>query len=114
MKNVFFILATVFFLASCEKMGEHHKKDKPCAVVSTENVPSSVTKSFEAKYPATKVDTWFNKDNKGFAAAFKVNNKKSVAVFDNDGNFQNEINDDQQGDHQDNDEGCGCETEDGD
>lgn len=109
MKNIFILLASIFLIASCEK-GNFGKKDHPCAVVAKENVPSTITKAFEAKYPATSVDTWFNKDNKGFAAAFKSNNTKHVAVFDNDGNFQNEINEDQQGDHQDNNnEGCECE-----
>ncbi len=113
MKNLLILSCSLFFFVSCEKWDGFHKKDKPCPVVNAADVPASVTKSFDTKYSGAVVDTWFNKDNAGFVASFKQAGKKTIARFDNDGNFENEIN--QDGDHQDNnEEGCDCETEDND
>ena len=115
MKKLLIISLGLLVFASCEKWREH--KEKPCPVVASTDVPSEVRKSFDAKYPGASVDTWFNKDNAFFCALFKLNGNETRAFFNNDGSFEKEeIDDNQQGDHQDNDndEGCECEIEDGD
>ena len=108
MKKLFILFASVVLLASCER-----EKKNLCPVVAATNVPNAVTKSFESKYPGTTVTTWFNKDNTSYCAKFTQNGKGSRAYFDNNGIFQNEQLE-QDGEHQDNnDEGCDCETDDG-
>ena len=114
MKKLLIISISILFLASCEKLGLD-KKHKPCATVSQDGVPSAVVSAFQTKHPGIAVKTWFNKDNNGFTALFDSNGKDALDFFDNSGNFQKEeIDNDQQGDHQDDDDdkGCECETED--
>ena len=118
MKRLLIIAIGITMLTACEKW--HDRKDKPCPTVASESVPAEVKKSFDAKYPATSVDTWFNKDNNGYAASFTYNGNKTLAQFANDGTFQKEEvdgdNNNQQGNHhdKDDDEGCECETGDND
>ena len=115
MKILLVISTSVFLFASCEKLNLFDKKDKPCTVLTQDAVPTAVVSSFQTKHPSTTVKKWFNKDDKGYAASFTSNGKGNVALFDNNGNFQEELENDEQGDHQDNDnEGCDCETEDND
>jgi hypothetical protein len=116
MKKLFIILIATLFFASCEKLGLD-KKDKPCPTVSADAVPVAVTKAFQDKHPEVTDKTWFNKDNNSYVALFDNNGKETFAYFDNSGNFQKEeIDNEQEGDHQDNDDdddkGCECEMED--
>lgn len=119
MKKLLAIVLTLVTLVSCEKLDllSKHKKDKPCAVVAAETMPSKVTASFQTKYLGVTVEKWFNKDNNGYCALFTLNGKKTLSQFNNDGVFLNEETDvEQEGNHQDDndndsDSGCECETE---
>ncbi len=115
MKKLLVILFSTTLFASCEKCDLFDKDEKPCEIVAVEKVPASVVESFKTKYPAITVDTWFNKDNTGYAAAFTKDNNDMLSLFDNNGNFQSEENEDLDDDNNDNnedEEGCECETED--
>lgn len=102
------ILAIATIVVSCEK--EKESKNL-CPVISEKAVPSSVISAFQQKYPNVIIEKWFNKDNKGYCAMFTFNGKETKALFDNNGNFQNEEIDNE-GEHKDNDDnGCECETE---
>ncbi len=121
MKKTLIIVSALVLLASCEKMEKlnpfnKEKKEKPCPEVSSAAVPSPITKTFESKYPGAVVKKWLNKDGKSFCAVFSINSTKKTAFFNPDGTFQKEENDnnDQNGDHQDADNGCNCSSEDGD
>lgn len=116
MKKIVAIFSLSLFLFSCEKDGlfNHHDKNKPCPVVAAEAVPVKVKTTFETKYPATTVTTWFNKDNNSYCALFTANGRQERAFFDNDGNFRNEEieGDNNNNNHQDNNQdGCDCDTE---
>ncbi len=122
MKKVVFISAAVLIaLSACER--ERHVPK--CPVVAEASIPKAVTTAFYAKYDGTfesashitKVEKWFNKDNKAYAALFMHGGKKTLSFFDNNGNFEQEqgFQGDQQGEHQDgDDEGCECREGDGD
>ena len=114
MKNLLYVLIAGVLFISCEKDGLFGHKDKSCPEVSISALPAAVKTAFEKQYPATTASVWFNKDNKAYVAKFSKNGVETLARFSNDGTFENEQMEDQQGDHQDNDEGCECETEDGD
>lgn len=120
MKKLLVFLIGLTILSACEKgnLFEKNKKDKPCAIVTPETMPSSVTTAFQKKYPGVTVEKWFNKDNTGYCALFTLNGKKTLTQFNNDGGFVREETEvEQQGNHQDgnnNDSGCECETEEGD
>jgi hypothetical protein len=111
MKHLMLALSIVTVFSSCEKF-ELFDKENPCAIVAPEKIPSTVSESFKTKYPGVTVDTWFNKDNNGYAASFKKDGTERISLFDNDGNFQSEIDedndDDNDGDHED---GCDCDSE---
>ncbi len=118
MKKLLVILIGLATLSACEKGNLFDKKDKPCAIVTAETMPSSVTTSFQTKYPGIAVEKWFNKDNTGYCALFNLNGKKTLSQFNNEGSFVKEETEvEQEGNHQDGndkDSGCECETEEGD
>ncbi|MBA3664529.1 MAG: hypothetical protein H0W61_10020 [Bacteroidetes bacterium] len=120
MKKIAIVAFMTIFLTSCEKFDIKHPfkkeaKEKPCAIVTRESLNADVLAAFKVKYPTTTDETWYNKDNNGFAATFTLNGKKTLALFNNDGSFANEQEgDNQEGDHQDSnndDKGCSCELE---
>ena len=116
MQKLFFISAIALFFASCEKLG-FEKEEKPCPTVSADGVPGAVVSAFSTKHPGSPVKTWFNTDNKGYAALFDHTGKEALDYFDNSGNFQKEEidGDNQDGNHDEedgDDKGCECETED--
>jgi hypothetical protein len=111
-KILLVIFALQFILISCEK---EDRNDNHCPVVDAKSVSAKVISAFETRYPATMVEVWFNKDNKGYCAYFKKNGSGIMIHFQNDGTFIREEVQDQQGNHQgsdDDDEGCECEVED--
>ncbi len=120
MKKLIVILISFTILTACEKVNlfERNKKDKLCPIVTTETIPSSVSTTFQTKYPGVVVEKWFNKDNTGYCALFTLNGKKTLSQFNNDGRFvKEEAEVDQQGNHQDDnskDSGCECKIEEGD
>ena len=111
MKKLFllFVVASVV-LISCDKDCDHD--DLPCELVNSKLIPGIVADSVNAKYPGVVVLQWFNKDNKGYCAHFMVNNKITSALFDNNGKFIREGDDNkqQEGQHKD-DDGCECEED---
>ena len=123
-KPIILFTILVMGLTACEKIKEidlFHKKDKQCAVVTADQIPSEVTSAFSTKYPGASVEKWFNKDGTGFCALFTLGGKKTLVQFNNDGSFVKEEDDmDEQGDHQDgdhhdkmnDDKRCDCEAED--
>lgn len=118
-KTIILSLALITCLTACEKMElfDRDKKDKPCAIVSSETLPSEVSVAFQTKYQGATVETWFNKDNIGYCALFTFNSVKTLAQFNNDGSFVKEETEvEQEGEHEDedNDSGCECEVEDDD
>jgi hypothetical protein len=122
MKKILILFSAIIIgLTSCEKMHDinlFHKKDKPCAVVTADQIPSAVSSAFTAKYPGVSADKWFDKDGTGFSALFTMNGKKGLTQFNNDGSLvKEELDVDEQGDHQNgnhhdknDDKGCECET----
>ena len=110
-KLLTFLFALQFIFISCEKDNEN---EFPCPVVDAKVVPVIVKNAFEAKYPTSTVEIWFNKDNTGYCAYFMLNTKKTLVHFKNDGTFIKEEAQDQNGNHQNNneDEGCECEVDD--
>jgi hypothetical protein len=82
-------------------------------------VPQLVKDSFAARYPATNVTTWFNKDSVAFCAFFISSaNIEKLAQFANNGSFiKEEVETQQDGQHEDSTVtggkvtgGCECET----
>ncbi len=123
MKKIAIIALLTVVFASCEKFDIKHPfrkeaKAKPCAVVNRESLSADILTAFKTKYPNATGETWYNKDNTGFAASFTLNGNKTLAFFNNDGSFaKEEVDNNQEGDHQDNnndDTGCSCELEGGD
>ncbi|MDQ6757947.1 MAG: hypothetical protein M3004_13545 [Bacteroidota bacterium] len=111
MKKLYLLVFLLqFAIISCEK----EKKEFPCPVVVAEEVPVTVKSSFESKYAksTTDIKKWFKKDNEGYCAYFILNNKKTLAHFKNDGTFLDEKVEGKEGSHDDDDEGCECETDD--
>lgn len=113
MKKIIILLAVLTSLTSCEKWNPFNKdkKEKPCAIVSSEILPSEVIATFQIKYSGATVETWFNKDNTGYCALFIFNGLKTLAQFNNDGSFVNEEVE-QEGEQESKDSGCECEIED--
>ncbi|MCW3070324.1 MAG: hypothetical protein JWO44_214 [Bacteroidetes bacterium] len=114
MKKLLVIATALVTLISCEKgdLFEKNKKDKPCAVVSPETIPSAVASSFQNKYAGAAVEKWFNKDNAGYVTLFTWNGKKTLSEFSNDGAFlKEETEADHQDGNDDNDSGCECEID---
>lgn len=106
---------------SCKKEGKENA-EKLCPVVAPGAVPQLVKDSFAARYPATNVTTWFNKDSVAFCAFF-VNSAsiEKLAQFANNGSFiKEEVEIHQDGHHEDDTTtvagsktatgGCECET----
>ncbi len=115
MKKLIYFSAIVIFFSSCEKLNfDFLKKDKPCPTLSEDAVPATVVAAFQTRHAGVVVEKWFDKDGKSVVAAFELNGKDALDFFDNNGNFQKEeVDQDQQGNHQDNDDkGCDCEVED--
>lgn len=112
-KTIILLAVLITSLTSCEKWNpfDKDKKEKPCAVVSSETLPLEVYTAFSTKYPGYTVETWFNKDNTGFCALFIFNGVKTFAQFNNDGSFVNEEVE-KEGEHENKDSGCECEIED--
>ena len=115
--KIFLLLAfSLILLTSCEKLDffDNDDKDQPCATVAPDNVPALVKSSFQRLYPEVTVQLWYNKDNKGYVALFTNNAVKTLAFFDNEGNFLRENlqdhddDDDHDDDHDDDDDDCGC------
>lgn len=125
MKKLFIISSAVVFFASCTKPGREGVTQgvtqKTCPTVSANAVPYVVTKAFQDKHPGITAKTWFNKDDKGFAAKFDNNGKDALIFFDNNGNFQKEEIDgdnhhgghengeNENGDHENGNDDNGCE-----
>lgn len=110
MKILFLLIAFTITFTSCEK----NEEKKSCPVVTTDYLPKAVIAAFQQKYPTERVNKWFNKDNNGYCALVTINGEKELIEFDNIGNFvQEEIVNEQDGDHQDNndDNECECETD---
>ncbi|MDQ2719870.1 MAG: hypothetical protein M3Z26_08960 [Bacteroidota bacterium] len=87
MKKIFLITAVsvvaIFF--ACNKEGKE-KSENICPVVAASAVPQAVKDSFAARYPATNVTTWFNKDSVAFCAYFiTTGNIEMLAQFANNG-----------------------------
>ncbi len=116
MRNLYVILLTLTLgLSACEKSGKEDD-DIECPVVDSKSLPKDIVAAFAEKYPNETVITWFNKDNKGYAAFFVSNNVKKIVVFNNEGSFMKEqVKNKQHGQHEDEDEdedeGCECETD---
>ena len=112
-KLIIILFAFQFIFISCEKDNEN---ENPCPVVDAKVVPAIVKDAFAAKYPTSTVEIWFNKDNTGYCAYFKLNTDKTLVHFKNDGTFIKEEVQDHNENHQnkdeDEDEGCECEADD--
>lgn len=115
MKKSIALACLVMIMASCEKMKEinpFEKKDKHenvCPTVSPETMPSGVTTAFNQKYKGATGVTWFDKDGVSYCAVFSINGKETKALFNRDGSFNSEeVEQDNQGDHQNKDSGCEC------
>lgn len=107
---------------SCKKEGKENA-EKLCPVVAPGAVPQLVKDSFAARYPATNVTTWFNKDSIGFCAFFVSSASiEKLAEFANNGSFIKEEVEIHHDGHQEDDStstvaggkaptgGCECET----
>jgi hypothetical protein len=114
MRNLYVILLTLTLgLSACEKSGKEDD-DIECPVVDSKSLPKDIVAAFAEKYPNETVITWFNKDNKGYAAFFVSNNVKKIVIFNNEGSFMKEqVKNKQHGQHDNDDEeeGCECETD---
>lgn len=113
-----FIISVSVFFFSCKKEGKDEKENL-CPVVLASAVPQVVKDSFNVRYPATTVTTWFNKDSVAFCAYFiTAANVEKLAEFANSGSFiKEEIETHQEGEHEDSTgtgvkagTGCECET----
>ena len=109
------IVARTDFL-SCKKEGKE-KAENLCPVVDASAVPQVVKDAFVAKYPATTVTTWFNKDSVAFCAFFTISGVEKLTQFANDGTFiKEEIETNQEAEDSDStatagkvSTGCECE-----
>lgn len=117
MKPIIVIAAFALF-SSCVKKETTETKEKACPAIDKTHVPAVVKNSFQNKYPADSVITWFRKDSIGYCAYFKqVPSIKKLAEFDNVGLFlKEETDNNQQGNHVDSTQvndvkGAGCECE---
>ncbi len=112
MRNYYVILLILTLgLSACEKEGKEDDEIE-CTVVDSKSLPKDIVAAFAEKYPKETVVTWFNKDNKGYAAFFVSGNVKKIAIFNNDGSFVKEqVKNKQHGQHDYEDEGCECETD---
>lgn len=92
-----FVLACMFFaLMSCEKLSGNRPcpKEKPCPVVSSDSIPSTLRTSFAQKYPNASDVIWFDKDGHGFCALFTNGALTTRAMYDHDGVFIDERSED--------------------
>ncbi|CAN5343275.1 hypothetical protein BH09BAC2_BH09BAC2_14940 [soil metagenome] len=112
MKKILTLLIITFtFFTSCKKETD---KEVPCAILDAKLIPATVLSSFDEKYPKQDVITWFNKDNKGYAAYFLNNGVKTLSVFSNEAGFiKEEIKTKHHHDEndEDDDEGCDCDID---
>lgn len=111
------MLAFIFSISfsSCKK--ESKETENLCPIVAASAVPQVVKDSFAVRYPATTVTTWFYKDSSSYCAFFTISAVEKLAHFAANGTFiQEEIENHQEGEHQDTGidgkttTGCECET----
>lgn len=114
MKNsIILALGLLFVGVSCEKNDD--ETQELCPEVTRNEVPTEVTKAFDAKYPNTIVEKWFKKDDGGHCALITLNKVKTLAEFKDNGTFveeeiENETNEHEGNQDNDDDENdCDCE-----
>lgn len=111
MRLLYIIFGLAITFSSCEKNDSENERE--CPEVDAKVLPAAVITAFQTKYPNASVIKWFNKDSKGYVAYAVIDAKKTLAYFDNSGNYiKVETDLEQQGQHQDNEDECECETED--
>ncbi len=89
MKKYFFliVLSGLMFNSCNELFENNHQDEKPCPVVSVNDVPQAVINAFTELYPGVNPEYWFNEDGKGYCALFKQNDQDVFVHFSNDGTF---------------------------
>lgn len=114
MKNLMFIAFGLCLLTiSCDK--EERDDEKSCPVVTEDRVPEAVKSAFNARYPKTTAEKWFDKNGSGFGALISLNGVKTIAEFTNDGSFvEEETNDEADEEDDDHDFQLGHHDEDDD
>lgn len=112
------VIAAIVLFSSCAKKETTETKEKACPTIDKTLVPVVIKNSFQNKYPADSVITWFRKDSIGYCAFFiQTPSIKKLAEFDNTGLFlKEEADNNQQGNHEDSTQvngvkGAGCECE---
>ena len=118
MKKALIVLCgLIVIIFSCKKEGKESAENL-CPVVPVSAVPQVVKDSFVARYPATIVTTWFNKDSVAYCAFFTISGIEKLAQFANSGAFiKEEIEMGHDGEQEDSTgtggkptTGCECET----
>lgn len=95
MKKFTVILILAFVMSSCTQVRFLHAvygNERNWEVVSRQEVPADVIKTFEKEYPGIAAVKWMKPCNNRYVASFYQNEKITLAVFSASGLLQDEEN----------------------